>query len=47
MMNMTPGGTAARPFITHHNELDMKLYMRVSPERCLKKLIVAGLNLVY
>lgn len=44
---MTPGGAAARPFITHHNEFDMNLYMRVSPELNLKKLIVGGLDRVY
>lgn len=32
MMNIIPGGAVARPFVTHHNELDMKLYMRIAPE---------------
>lgn len=32
MMNLIPGGAVAKPFITHHNELNMKLYMRIAPE---------------
>ena len=40
MMNMVAGGAAARPFVTHHNDLNMKLYMRIAPELYLKELIV-------
>ncbi|EOY07170.1 Lysyl-tRNA synthetase 1 [Theobroma cacao] len=47
VMTMTAGGAAARPFITHHNELDMKLYMRISLELYLKKLVIGGLDRVY
>ncbi|MDR1744204.1 MAG: lysine--tRNA ligase [Planctomycetota bacterium] len=41
------GGAAARPFVTHHNALDMDLYLRISPETYLKRLLVGGLDRVY
>ncbi|MTT33012.1 lysine--tRNA ligase [Terrilactibacillus sp. BCM23-1] len=46
-MHSIPGGAAAKPFITHHNALDMPLYMRIAIELHLKRLIVGGLEKVY
>ncbi len=47
MMQTTPGGAIARPFTTHHNALDMSLYLRIAPELNLKRLIVGGFERVY
>jgi len=47
VLHPVPGGAAARPFVTHHNALDMDLYLRIAPELYLKRLIVAGFERVY
>jgi lysyl-tRNA synthetase class 2 len=47
MMHTIPGGAAAKPFVTHHNALDMPLYLRIAPELFLKRLIVGGLERVF
>ena len=47
MMHPIPGGAAARPFVTHHNALDMQLYLRIAPELYLKKLVVGGMEKVF
>ncbi|MCL2388086.1 MAG: lysine--tRNA ligase [Defluviitaleaceae bacterium] len=47
LLQTIPSGAAARPFVTHHNTLDMQMYLRIAPELSLKRLIIGGLERVY
>lgn len=47
MMHPIPGGAAARPFVTHHNALDMDFYLRIAPELYLKRLVVSGMEKIF
>jgi lysyl-tRNA synthetase class 2 len=47
MLHPIPGGAAAKPFVTHHNALDMTMYMRIAPELYLKRLVVGGFERVF
>ena len=47
MMQVIPGGAAARPFVTHHNALDQQMYLRIAPELYLKRLVVGGFERVF
>lgn len=47
MLQVIPGGAVARPFVTHHNALDIDMYMRIAPELYLKRLVVGGFERVY
>ena len=47
MMHSIPGGASARPFVTHHNALDIEMYLRIAPELYLKRLVVGGFERVF
>ncbi|BAH83009.1 lysine--tRNA ligase [Candidatus Ishikawella capsulata] len=47
MMQLIPGGATSRPFVTHHNALNLKMYMRIAPELYLKRLVVGGLERIF